>query len=183
MTQLDFRHSLGPLCGAVTLAAVVAASALHAGFGQKAADAAEGEGESVTPVFAYDLPHLPGQKMSGDLVEYAPGGNSPAAPPHDQGDGRRLRARGRDSLPGERRSDHGLRGRRELAGAAGVRPSGERERERDRAGTAACRVRRGGRSGAHHVRPIAGAGAGSARPVPPRRPPATWALDRAGPSP
>jgi quercetin dioxygenase-like cupin family protein len=72
--QLDCRHRLGPLCGAVALAAVVAASALHAGFGQKTADAAGGE--TVTPVFAYDLPHLPGQKMSGDLVEYAPGGSS-----------------------------------------------------------------------------------------------------------
>jgi quercetin dioxygenase-like cupin family protein len=58
----------------VTLAAVVAASALHTGFGQKTADAAGGE--TVTRVFAYDLPHLPGQKMTGDLVEYAPGGSS-----------------------------------------------------------------------------------------------------------
>jgi quercetin dioxygenase-like cupin family protein len=72
--QLDFRHSLGPLCGAVTLAAVVAAIAPHAGFGQKTADTAEGE--TVTAVFAYDLPNLPGQKMSADLVEYAPGASS-----------------------------------------------------------------------------------------------------------
>jgi quercetin dioxygenase-like cupin family protein len=72
--QLDFRHSLGPLCGAVTLAAVVAASLPHAGFGQKTADTAEGE--TVTAVFAYDLPNLPGQKMSADLVEYAPGASS-----------------------------------------------------------------------------------------------------------
>jgi hypothetical protein len=69
--QLNCRHSLGPLCGAVTLAALVAASALHAGFGQKTADAAGGE--SVLPGFAYDLPNLPGQKMTGVLVEYAPG--------------------------------------------------------------------------------------------------------------
>jgi hypothetical protein len=68
--QLDCRHSLGPLCGAVALAVVVAASALYAGFGQKTADAAGGE--TVTPVFAYDLPNLPGQKMIGHLVEYAP---------------------------------------------------------------------------------------------------------------
>lgn len=73
--QLNCRHSLGPLCGVVTLAAVVAASALHAGFGQKTADAAGGE--SVMPVFAYDLPNLPGQKMTGVLVEYGPGGSSP----------------------------------------------------------------------------------------------------------
>jgi quercetin dioxygenase-like cupin family protein len=31
----------------------------------------------VTPVFAYDLPHLPGQRMTGVLVEYGPGGSSP----------------------------------------------------------------------------------------------------------
>jgi quercetin dioxygenase-like cupin family protein len=74
MMQLDCRHSLGPLCGAVALAVVVAASALYAGFGQKTADAAGGE--TVTPVFAYDLPNLPGQKMIGHLVEYAPGGSS-----------------------------------------------------------------------------------------------------------
>ena len=72
--QLDCRHSLGPLCGAVALAVVVAASALYADFGQKTADAAGGE--TVTPVFAYDLPNLPGQKMIGHLVEYAPGGSS-----------------------------------------------------------------------------------------------------------
>jgi quercetin dioxygenase-like cupin family protein len=74
--QLICRQSLGPLCGAVTLAAVLAASALHAGFGQKkTADAAGGA--SVTPVFAYDFPNLPGQKMTGVLVEYGPGGSSP----------------------------------------------------------------------------------------------------------
>jgi quercetin dioxygenase-like cupin family protein len=75
MMQLNCRHSLGPLCGAVTLAAVVAASALHAGFGHNTADAAGGE--TVTPVFVYDLPNLPGQQMFGHLVEYAPGGSSP----------------------------------------------------------------------------------------------------------
>ena len=61
--QLNCRDSLGPLRGVVTLAAVVAASAHHAGFGQQTADAAGGE--SVMPVFAYDLPNLPGQKMTG----------------------------------------------------------------------------------------------------------------------
>ena len=54
---------------------MIGASALGAGFTDKPADAAEGA--SVTPVFAYDLPHLPGQRMTAVLVEYAPGGSSP----------------------------------------------------------------------------------------------------------
>jgi quercetin dioxygenase-like cupin family protein len=44
-------------------------------FADRPADAAEGA--SVTPVFAYDLPNLPGQKMTGVLVQYGPGGSSP----------------------------------------------------------------------------------------------------------
>lgn len=35
------------------------------------------EGAKVAPVFAYDLPNLPGHKMTGVLVEYAPGASSP----------------------------------------------------------------------------------------------------------
>ena len=35
------------------------------------------EGASVKPVFKYDLPNLPGQQMTGVLVEYGPGGSSP----------------------------------------------------------------------------------------------------------
>jgi quercetin dioxygenase-like cupin family protein len=73
--KLNRRRSLDPPCGAITLAVVIAASMLHAGFGQKTADAAGGE--SVKTVFAYDLPNLPGQKMTGILVEYGPGGSSP----------------------------------------------------------------------------------------------------------
>ena len=64
--QLDRRHSLGLICSAPALAAVGAAGPTDAA-----------EGTSVTPVFAYDLPNLPGQKMTGVLVEYGPGGSSP----------------------------------------------------------------------------------------------------------
>ena len=64
--QLDRRNSIGLFCSALTLAATDAAGP---------ADAAEGT--SVTPVFAYDLPNLPGQKMTGVLVTYAPGDSSP----------------------------------------------------------------------------------------------------------
>jgi quercetin dioxygenase-like cupin family protein len=39
--------------------------------------AAADEGSKVTPVFSYDLPHLPGQKVTGILVEYEPGASSP----------------------------------------------------------------------------------------------------------
>ena len=32
----------------------------------------------MKPVFEYELPNLPGQKMTGILVEYGPGASSPA---------------------------------------------------------------------------------------------------------
>jgi quercetin dioxygenase-like cupin family protein len=37
----------------------------------------EVKGVSVTRAFAYALPNLPGQKLTGVLVEYAPGASSP----------------------------------------------------------------------------------------------------------
>ena len=73
--QLDRRGNLGPICGALMVGAAIGAGALHASFGQRPAGAAEGG--VVTPVFAYDLPHLPGQQLTGVLVEYGPGGSSP----------------------------------------------------------------------------------------------------------
>ena len=71
----DRRRGLGPMCGALALGAVIGAGALAAGLANKPTDAAEGA--SVKPVFAYDLPNLPGQKMTAVLVEYGPGGSSP----------------------------------------------------------------------------------------------------------
>jgi quercetin dioxygenase-like cupin family protein len=63
--------------GALGVAILAAGIGIGAGarFADRQADAAEGA--SVTPVFAYALPNLPGQKMTGVLVEYAPGGSSP----------------------------------------------------------------------------------------------------------
>jgi quercetin dioxygenase-like cupin family protein len=72
--RFDRGYGLGPLC-ALALGALIGASALGAGSVDKPANGAEGA--SVTPVFGYDLPHLPGQKMTGVLVEYGPGGSSP----------------------------------------------------------------------------------------------------------
>ena len=46
-------------------------------YGAPVPSAAGDEGAKVTPVFAYDLPNLPGHKMTGVLVEYAPGASSP----------------------------------------------------------------------------------------------------------
>ena len=48
---------------------------LQAGFTDGRAAAAEGA--VVTPAFAYDLPNLPGQRVTGILVAYGPGGSSP----------------------------------------------------------------------------------------------------------
>jgi quercetin dioxygenase-like cupin family protein len=52
-----------------------AALALHASSAQEQAKGAEGA--TVAPVFAYQLPNLPGQTVTGVLVEYAPGASSP----------------------------------------------------------------------------------------------------------
>jgi quercetin dioxygenase-like cupin family protein len=52
-----------------------AALALHATSAQERSKGAEGA--SVAPAFAYQLPNLPGQTVTGVLVEYAPGGSSP----------------------------------------------------------------------------------------------------------
>ena len=66
------RRGIGALGGVLVLAASIGAAVR---FADERADAAEGE--SVTPVFAYELPNLPGQKMTGLLVRYDPGGSSP----------------------------------------------------------------------------------------------------------
>jgi quercetin dioxygenase-like cupin family protein len=79
----EWRDHLGPICGALMVGALLGAGALHASFGQRPAGAAEGG--VVTPVFAYDLPHLPGQTLTGVLVEYPPGGSSP--PHHHTAEG------------------------------------------------------------------------------------------------
>jgi quercetin dioxygenase-like cupin family protein len=69
-------RSFAPVLGVVSLAVVlgVATAAWH---GASIPPAASAEGAKVTPVFAYDLPTLPGQKMTGVLVEYGPGASSP----------------------------------------------------------------------------------------------------------
>jgi quercetin dioxygenase-like cupin family protein len=69
---LDLRR-VGVLGGVLTLAALAGAHAVPTG----RADTPATKGSSVTPAFAYDLPNLPGQKMTGVLVEYAPGASSP----------------------------------------------------------------------------------------------------------
>jgi quercetin dioxygenase-like cupin family protein len=78
--RLDLR-SIGALGGALTLGAVIGAYAVHTGL----ADAPAGKGGSITQAFAYELPHLPGQTMTGVLVDYAPGGSSP--PHHHTSEG------------------------------------------------------------------------------------------------
>jgi quercetin dioxygenase-like cupin family protein len=71
--RLD-RRRIGALVG-ISILAGIGVGALGARFADRPAGAAEGG--SVTPVFAYALPNLPGQTMTGILVEYAPGGSSP----------------------------------------------------------------------------------------------------------
>jgi quercetin dioxygenase-like cupin family protein len=66
------RRGIGAL-GAVILAAGLGVGA-GAHFLDRPANAAEGE--SATTVFEYGLPNLPGQKMTGVLVRYEPGGTS-----------------------------------------------------------------------------------------------------------
>jgi quercetin dioxygenase-like cupin family protein len=76
MRRLDRSPRLGAL-------AVVVGSAITIWHGAFAPPVAGDEGARVTPVFAYDLPNLPGHKMTGVLVEYGPGGSSP---PHHHTD-------------------------------------------------------------------------------------------------
>ena len=65
--------------------AIVLGIALAAWQGPFTPPAVSAEGGKVTPVFAYDLPHLPGQKVTGVLVEYGPGESSPPHHHTDQG--------------------------------------------------------------------------------------------------
>ncbi len=71
----------GGALAALALAAGIGAAAIHAGV----ADTPAAQGQSITPAFAYDLPHLAGQKVTGVLVEYAPGASSP--PHHHTSEG------------------------------------------------------------------------------------------------
>jgi quercetin dioxygenase-like cupin family protein len=66
------RRGIAALGGVLILAAAIGAGVRLA---DVPADAAEGE--SVTTAFAYELPNLPGQKMTGVLVEYTPGSSGP----------------------------------------------------------------------------------------------------------
>jgi hypothetical protein len=74
MRRLD--RSLRRGLALVTLA-IALGSATPAWHGAFAPPAAGDESAKVMPAFAYDLPHLPGQKVTGVLVEYGPGGGSP----------------------------------------------------------------------------------------------------------
>ena len=49
---------------------------LAAPFAAPAASAAGGDGETVKPAAAHDLPNLPGKRLTAVVVTYAPGGKS-----------------------------------------------------------------------------------------------------------
>ena len=49
---------------------------LAAPFAAPAASAAGGDGETVKPVAAHDLPNLPGKRLTAVVVTYAPGAKS-----------------------------------------------------------------------------------------------------------
>jgi quercetin dioxygenase-like cupin family protein len=71
--RLDHRNRCWALLGMLVVGAV---GGLGAGaLSRSAAD--EVKGASVSRAFAYALPNLPGQKLTGVLVEYAPGASSP----------------------------------------------------------------------------------------------------------
>jgi quercetin dioxygenase-like cupin family protein len=67
------RRGIGALGAAILAAGIGVGAGIR--FTDRQADAAEGE--SVTTVFEYELPNLPGQKMTGVLVEYTPGSSGP----------------------------------------------------------------------------------------------------------
>ena len=72
MRRLDRSQRLGLGLGSLAVALAGAIPVWHG-----ASVAADAEDAKVTPVFAYDLPNLPGHRMTGGLVEYGPGGSSP----------------------------------------------------------------------------------------------------------
>jgi quercetin dioxygenase-like cupin family protein len=74
MRRVDRASTLGLGLSGLAGALGIVMAAWH---GASAPPAASAEGAKVTPAFAYDLPNLPGQKMTGVLVEYAPGASSP----------------------------------------------------------------------------------------------------------
>src|SRR5215813_8895150 len=47
-------------------------------FGSALADAPKSKDAKVTLVYQHELPNVPGKSIKGVLVEYGPGGNSPA---------------------------------------------------------------------------------------------------------
>src|SRR3954453_12835772 len=47
-------------------------------FGSVLADAPKSKNEKVTLVYEHELPNVPGKSIKGVLVEYGPGGHSPA---------------------------------------------------------------------------------------------------------
>jgi quercetin dioxygenase-like cupin family protein len=74
MRRLDRSSGLGLVLTVLAIALGGGTLAWHGAF---APPAAGNEGAKITPAFTYDLPHLPGQKVTGVLVEYGPGGGSP----------------------------------------------------------------------------------------------------------
>src|SRR5512132_1760418 len=71
--RLDHRTRCWALLGMLVIGAV---GGLGAGAPSRSV-ADEVKGASVTRAFAYALPNLPGQQLTGVLVEYAPGASSP----------------------------------------------------------------------------------------------------------
>jgi quercetin dioxygenase-like cupin family protein len=61
----------GALLGAFALGIAATSLVMQASADEK------GEAGTVTQAFAYDLPNLPGQAVTGVLVEYPPGASSP----------------------------------------------------------------------------------------------------------
>jgi hypothetical protein len=112
-------------------------------FGSALADAPKSKNEKVTLVYQHELPNVPGRSIKGVLVEYGPGGYSPA---HTHAKSAFIYA---TILEGAIRSkvDDGpgddLQGRTELLRAAGQPPRRQRQCQRDEAGQAPRGVRGG----------------------------------------
>jgi quercetin dioxygenase-like cupin family protein len=63
--MMKIRSSIGVVCAAVAVASAIPA-------------AAQGRGETVTPHFEQVIPNIPGKSLVALVVDYAPGGASPA---------------------------------------------------------------------------------------------------------
>ena len=111
-------------------------------FGSVFADAPKSRNAKETLVYQHELPNVPGKSIKGVLVEYGPGGYSPAHTHAKSLSSTRPSLRG-DPQSGQRRTTDDLQGRTKLLRASRRPPRRQRQCQQDAAGQAPRGVRGG----------------------------------------